>query len=58
MDRYHALVSTDAPDGLHKRVSIEAKTLKDAQALFCAEYGADKVVSVWGEREGALPRDE
>ena len=35
---------------------MEAETLKDAKALFVAEYGADRVVSVWGEREAAMPR--
>lgn len=57
MNRYYALVSTNSSEGLHERVSADAETLEAAKALFAAEYGAANVVSVWGEREAALPRN-
>jgi len=56
--RYHAIVSTDSPDGIHKRVSVRADSLEDAKALFSAQYGAAKIVSLWGEQEGAALRDK
>jgi hypothetical protein len=58
MNRYHAIVSVDSPDGVHKRVSLLAESLGDAQRLFAAQYGEGKVVSVWGEYEGAAHRDK
>ena len=45
---YQALVATNGPDGLHKRVSVEARSVAEATKLLAEEYGADNVVSVWG----------
>jgi 6-phosphogluconolactonase/glucosamine-6-phosphate isomerase/deaminase len=58
VNRYHAIVSTDSPDGIHKRVSVKADSLTHAREILAAQYGADKVVSLWGEGESALVRDK
>jgi|HubBroStandDraft_1064217.scaffolds.fasta_scaffold411148_2 hypothetical protein len=57
-NRYHAIVSTDSPDGIHKRVSVRADCLESAKELLSAQYGAAKIVSLWGEQEGAAVRDK
>ena len=51
-------LDTGSLEALHKKVSADAETLEDAKVLFAAEYGAANAVSVWGECEGALPRNE
>lgn len=58
MHRYHAIVSVDSPDGVHRRVSLLAESLDDAVKLFAAQYGEGKVVSVWGEQESAAVREK
>ena len=45
---YHALIQlTEHPDGIHKRVMVEADSLSHAKALLVAEYGKDSVISLW-----------
>jgi hypothetical protein len=56
LNLYHAIVSTGDPGGIHKRVSLKAQTLKQAQELFAAQYGKDNVVSVWGDCEAEKRR--
>ena len=51
LNRYHAIVSTGDPEGIHRRVSLDAETLSHAKELFEAEYGKGMVVSVWGDYE-------
>jgi len=58
MNQYHAVVSVDAPDGVHRRVSLLAQSLEEAEKLLAAQYGRDKIFSLWGEKESARPRDE
>jgi hypothetical protein len=53
---YHVVVATGDPAGIHKRVSLEAETLEQAQELFAARYGKDNVVSVWGDYEAEKRR--
>jgi len=57
-NRYHAIVSVDSPDGIHKRVSLKADSLEGAKELLSAQYRAAKIVSLWGEREAAAVRDK
>jgi len=46
---YQGLVALDAaPNGQGKRVSVEASSEAEATELLEAEYGAGKVVCVWG----------
>ena len=57
LDTYEALVATTAaPDGMHKRVSVQADSLAHARELLEAEYGVGRVVSLCSEREAAKPR--
>jgi hypothetical protein len=56
MNLYHAIVSTDDPEGIHKRVSIEAEYLDRAKDLFAARYAKERIVSVWGDYEAAKRR--
>lgn len=56
MNRYHALIATGDPGGIHKRVSFDAKNLSDAKELLEAEYGVGKIVSLWGDYEASKPR--
>ena len=57
-NRYHAIVSVDSPDGVHKRVSVRADCLENAKEILSEQYGATKIVSLWGEQEGAAVRDK
>jgi len=53
MHRYHAIVSVDSPDGVHRRVSLLAESLGDAEKAVCCTsterakslaYGANRKV--------------
>jgi hypothetical protein len=48
---YHAVVATNDPAGIHRRVCLEANSLQKAKELFAAQYGHDNVVSVWEDFE-------
>jgi hypothetical protein len=54
---YQAIVSTGDPEGIHKRLSIEATDLVDAKAKLETEFGARAVVSLWGDWESAQSRN-
>jgi hypothetical protein len=58
MNRYHAIVSVDSPDGVHKRVSLLAESLGHAKKMLATQYGEGKIVSLWGEKESAAFRDK
>ena len=56
LNLYHAIVATGDPDGLHKRVSLEAENVNQAREQFGAQYGQANVVSVWGDYEAEKRR--
>jgi hypothetical protein len=56
MNHYHALISTGDPEDIHKRISLDAKSLSHAKELFEAAYGLGKIVSRWGDYEASKPR--
>jgi hypothetical protein len=56
MNRYEALISTQDPEGIHKRVSLDAKSLSHAKEQLEAEYGKGVVVSLWNDAEASKPR--
>lgn len=58
MSRYHALISTGDPEGIHKRVSLDAENLSHAKELLEAEYGMVKIVSLWGDYEASKQRGD
>jgi len=49
--QYHATINVGDPDGIHRRVTISANSLKDARAILEAEYGVGSIASLWGEVE-------
>jgi hypothetical protein len=54
---YQAIVSTGDPEGVHKRLSIEATDLVSAKAKLETEFGIGAVVSLWGDWESAQSRN-
>jgi hypothetical protein len=55
---YHAIVSTASPNGVHKRVTVEATDLKNAKALLETKFGEGSVVSLWGDWEAEQARNK
>jgi hypothetical protein len=55
---YQAIVAAGDPDGIHKRLSLEAANLDDARAKLEADYGVGSVVSLWGDWEAEQARTE
>jgi hypothetical protein len=49
MSHYYAMISTGDPDGIHKRVTVEADTIKEAEEMFAAEFGKERVVRIWDD---------
>jgi hypothetical protein len=49
MSHYYAMISTDEPDGIHKRVTVEADTMDEAKEKFSSQYGEGRVVKVWDD---------
>jgi hypothetical protein len=54
---YQALISMGDPDGVHKRLSVEAADLVDAKAKLETEFGVGSVVSLWGDWESQQARN-
>ena len=55
---YHAIINTNNTDGVHKRMSIEAKDLQEARFVLEDEFGSEAVVSLWGEWEANQSRNQ
>jgi hypothetical protein len=52
---FHAIIDVGDPEGVHKRATIQARDLADAQARLVTEYGG-RIVSVWVDPAFERPR--
>jgi len=51
MGIYHAIIERSGPDDAHERTTVEADDLSDAKVRLEAQFGAGRVISLWGETE-------